>query len=140
MILDTNVLAESIRREPLAPVAGWISAQPADQLFTTTISLAEMLLGVALLPVGRRRARLEEAIARIFQTVFTNRLLAFDEAAARVYAEFPAKRRRAGSPVSVSDAQIVAIARSREARAIVTRNVRDFEGCGLKLINPWHTH
>ena len=137
MILDTNVLAESTRREPLTSVARWIAAQSADQLFVTTVSLAEMLLGIALLPQGHRRTGLEEAITRIFRAVFTNRLLGFDEAAARVYPEYMVNRRRMGLPVSTSDAQIVAIARSQGAHAIVTRNVRDFEGCGISIINPW---
>jgi toxin FitB len=137
MILDTNVLAESTRREPLTSVARWIAAQPADQLFVTTVSLAEMLLGIALLPQEHRRTGLEEAITRIFRTVFTNRLLGFDEAAARVYSQYMVDRRRMGLPVSTSDAQIVAIARSQGAHAIVTRNVRDFEGCGISIINPW---
>ena len=137
LVLDTNVLAEAIRLEPEPAVAEWLTGQPEHDLFTTTVSLAEMAFGVALMPVGKRRAALEQAIEQIFGTVFADRLLAFDEAAARSYPAFAVARQRMGLRISVPDAQIVAIARSRGARGIVTRNVRDFRHCGIEVINPW---
>ena len=137
LVLDTNVLAESVRPEPAQAVADWMRAQPQQELFTTTISLAEMAYGLALMPAGKRRARLEQAVERIFGVAFADRLLPFDEAAARNYPQFGVARHRLGLHVSPADAQIVAIARSRGARGIVTRNVSDFRECGLPLINPW---
>ena len=137
LVLDTNVLAESVRAEPVPAVADWLRAQPRQELFTTTISLAEMAFGVALMPVGKRMASLEQAIERLFGVAFADRLLPFDEAAARRYPEFAVARQRLGLHLAPADAQIVAIARSRGARGIVTRNLSDFRECGLSLINPW---
>jgi toxin FitB len=67
------------------------------------------------------------------------RVLPFDRAAARAFAEFAAMRRRAGRPVQTADLQIAAIARVRNVESLVTRNIADFEGCGVPLINPWLT-
>jgi hypothetical protein len=137
LVLDTNVLAESVRPEPAQAVVDWLSGQRQQDLFTTTISLAEMAFGIALLPVSKRRARLEQVVEQIFGLAFVDRLLPFDEAAARSYPDFAVARQRLGLHVSPADAQIVAIARSRGAEGIVTRNLRDFAQCGLKLIDPW---
>jgi predicted nucleic acid-binding protein len=137
LVLDTDVLAEAVRPEPAPAVAHWLSTHPAQDLYTTTVSLAEMLFSIALMPEGRRRARLEHAVGEVFSVLFGDRLLAFDDAAARSYAAFAAARQRMGLRVSVPDGQIVAIARSHGAEGIVTRNLRDFAHCGLKLIDPW---
>lgn len=138
IILDTNVLSELLRQKPAASVQSWIAAEEMSGLFTTTITEAEMLLGVALLPAGRRRTGLREAVAGLFDGDFAGRVLPFDSSAARAFALVAAERRRAGRPISQLDAQIAAIARSRGAR-IATRNASDFEGCGLDVIDPWHT-
>lgn len=136
IVLDTNVLSEIMRREPDAAVAAWISARPASSLFTTTVTQAEILYGVRLLPSAKRRTRLEAVVGDMFTTDFAGRVLPFDQAAAQVYAEIAVARRRAGRPISQFDAQIAAIARSRDA-GVATRNVADFEGCGIGVIDPW---
>ncbi len=138
IVLDTNVLSEVIRKKPDGTVEAWLEAQPLTRLFTTAITQAEMLLGVALLPGGRRRRDIEKAIAGMFDEDFAGRVLAFDEAAARSYAVIAAARRRAGHPIAQFDAQIAAIAHSRKA-ILATHNTSDFAGCGIEVINPWES-
>jgi predicted nucleic acid-binding protein len=136
IILDTNVLSEMMRPEPNSTVAAWISARPASSLFTTTVTQAEILYGAKLLSSVRRRTRLEAALNEMFASDFAGRILSFDQAAAQAYAEIAAARRRAGRPIAQLDAQIAAIARSRDA-AVATRNVADFERCGIGVIDSW---
>jgi predicted nucleic acid-binding protein len=136
IVLDTNVLSEMMRPKPDSTVAAWISARPASSLFTTTVTQAEILYGLRLLPSTKRRSRLEAAANEMFVTDFAGRVLPFDQAAAQAYAEIAAARRQAGRPITQFDAQIAAIARSRDA-GVATRNVGDFEGCGIGVIDPW---
>jgi len=114
-----------------------MAAQPAPTLFTTTISQAEILYGVAVLPVGRRRVALQEVVVAIFDKEFFGRVLPFDNSSAQAFAEIAATRRRLGRPIGDFDAQIAAIARSRGA-AVATRNVDDFTDCGITVISPWN--
>jgi len=136
IILDTNVLSELIKAHPAPQVERWLDAKPPASLFTTTVTQAEMLYGVAILPVGRRRDLLEHAVKSMFAEDFRGRVLPFDGAAAAAYAAIVAERRRAGRPISQFDAQIVAIARSRGS-AVASRNVKDFDGCGVKIHDPF---
>jgi predicted nucleic acid-binding protein len=135
-LLDTNVLSELLRAEPDGQVLRWFSQQHADALFVSAITQAEMLYGAALLPRGRRRAQLEQALQAMFDEEFARRVLPFDGQAAVAYAALVATRRSAGTPISQFDAQIAAIALTHRA-TLVTRNVGDFGGCGLTIINPW---
>jgi hypothetical protein len=134
-ILDTNVVSEMMRFEPSAIVDGWMAAQPAGELLITSITRAEILYGIEVMPHGKRRESLEQAAGRLYET-FEGRILPFDSDAAPYYAEIVASRRRSGRPIGQSDAQIAAIALSR-GYALATRNAEDFAGCGVKLINPW---
>lgn len=136
IILDTNVLSEVMRPLPTADVLRWLAAQPASRLFTTTITQAEILYGLELLPRGKRRAALESAVEAMFEEDFANRILPFDSDAARVFPPIAASRRALGRPITQSDAQIAAIARSRGA-ALATRNTGDFEHCGILVLDPW---
>ena len=88
--------------------------------------------------MGRRRERLAAEIENMLQEDFAGRLLPFDREAARAYADIGAARRAAGLPIHHANCQIAAIARSRNAD-LATRNVKDFEGCGIAVINPWRT-
>jgi toxin FitB len=135
IVVDTNVLSEEIKPTPARTVHAWFLRQVSGGLFTTTICEAEILLGVALLPDGRRKRDLEVA-ARSVIALFAGRILPFDSAAAAAYADIVAQRRRIGRPIDDFDAQIAAIARSR-GFAIATRNISDFEGTGLSIIDPW---
>jgi predicted nucleic acid-binding protein len=136
IVLDTNVLSELMRSQPAAPVFAWVSAQPRATLYTTSVSKAEVLFGIAVLPEGRRRLALAAAAEAMFADDFEGRVLPFDEAAAVHYAEIVAARRREGRPIEAFDAQIAATARVAGA-GIATRDTGDFAGCGLTLVNPW---
>jgi predicted nucleic acid-binding protein len=136
VILDTNVLSELMKSAPKARVVQWIAAQPARSLFTTSITKAEILYGVMMLPTGRRRRAVEAAVEAMFREDFADRVLSFGGEAALSCARIAWDRRRAGRPISQSDAQIAAIALCAGA-TIATRNVADFEMCGVDVVNPW---
>ena len=136
IVLDTNVLSELMRSAPAESVMRWMAAQPAASLYTTSVTQAEILHGILLLPSGRRRNGFEAAAEAMFKEDFAGRILAFGSDAARLYASIAAERQRAGRPISHFDAQIAATARSAGA-AIATRNVPDYDGCGVKVIDPW---
>jgi toxin FitB len=136
IVLDTNVLSEVISLEPSASVTRWILREQALGLYTTSISQGELLYGVELLPKGRRRSGLHAAILKMLAEDFADRILAFDSEAAESYAHIAASRRMMGRPISEADARIAAIARSHGA-SLATRNARDFEHCGIKVLNPW---
>jgi len=136
IVLDTNVLSELMRPAPSERVVRWVAAQPATSLYTTSVTQAEILHGIMLLPSGRRRIALEAAAEAMFNEDFGGRVLPFGSEAAHPYARIAAERRRAGRPISHFDAQIAAIARSAGA-AIATRNVADYDACGVQVINPW---
>ncbi|MDM0017165.1 type II toxin-antitoxin system VapC family toxin [Variovorax saccharolyticus] len=135
-LLDTNVLSELLRTTPEPKVLAWFSMQPADTLFVSAVTQAEMMLGARLLPAGRRRTALEAALRATFDEDFGTRILPFDSAAVSTYVDIVSVRRAAGRPISQFDAQIAAIARHHGAR-LATRNVGDFEGAGVAIVNPW---
>lgn len=136
ILLDTNVVSELMKPVPARPVAAWAALHAATSLYTTSITEAEILHGVMLLPAGQRRARLQVAAEAMFGEDFRGRVLPFGSEAARAYALIAAQRRRSGRPISHFDAQIAAIGRSTRA-SIATRNTADFEGCGVELVDPW---
>lgn len=136
LMLDTNMLSEIMRPEPDRKIADWIVRQPSDELFTATVCQAEILSGLAIMPNGRRRADLEEAARAMFADDFEGRILPFDAEAASGYAEVFAARRKVGRPSGTVDLMLAAIARVRGA-SVVTRNVADFEGVGVAIVNPW---
>lgn len=136
IVVDTNVVSELMRAAPARKVLSWFSKHPAARLYVTTITVAEVLTGIALLPRGRRRDALEEAAGKMFEEDFAGRCLPFDLLSASHYAAIVASRQRAGRPVATMDAQLAAIARSRGG-ALATRNVGDFEGCDVELMDPW---
>jgi toxin FitB len=136
ILLDTNILSEALRAAPEPRVLDWIGRQAASSLFVTTVTQAEILYGIAILDKGRRRDELAAAALLMFAEDFSGRLLAFDGDAATAFAEIAAARRGMGRPISQFDAQIAAIARSRGA-ILATRNSRDFEHCGIEIVDPW---
>jgi hypothetical protein len=136
ILLDTNVLSALMRREAEATVVGWLDAQPPESVWTTSITVFEVRLGLELLAAGRRRRLLEEAFAKALEEDLENRVAAFDPPAAEAAARIAAERRRAGRPVEVRDVQIAGIAMSRKA-TLATRNLRHFDDLGLNLVDPW---
>ena len=136
IVVDTNVLSEVLRPAPEPRVLAWLTTKPRSALFTTSITRAEILYGVRLMPEGRRRDALVEAVQAIFDEDFAGQVLSFDNDAADCYAEIAAGRRSAGRPISQFDAMIAAVARSRGA-TLASRNGKDFVDCGVTLIDPW---
>ncbi len=136
LMLDTNMLSAMMSAKPAQKVADWIVEQPSEMLYTAAVCQAEILSGIAILPDGRRRTDLAEAARAMFAEDFQGRVLPFDSEAAAAYAKMFALRRKAGGPVGTIDLMLAAIASARGA-SVVTRNVADFEGVGLMIINPW---
>ncbi|MDO9356618.1 MAG: type II toxin-antitoxin system VapC family toxin [Solirubrobacteraceae bacterium] len=135
IVVDSNVLSELMRPEPSPAVEAWALAQRPELMFTTAITVAEVMYGIARLPEGRRKQQLHGVATEIFMA-FSDRVLSFDESAAQRYAVLVAEREAAGTPGSAFDAQIAAICLDHVA-PLATHNVKDFEGCGLTLIDPW---
>jgi toxin FitB len=136
-IIDTNVISEIMASSPSEATLAWFAqARTADELFITTITVAEILYGVELLPPGKRRDRLNSEAEATFGQDFGGRILEFDEMAARQFAQIASSRRKAGRPIAEFDAQIAAIAHVHGA-ILATRNTSDFEGCGIRVVNPW---
>ena len=136
IILDTNVLSESIRPMPDKQVVAWMAAQPASSLFTTTVVEAELLYGVGLLADGARKEALASAVKAIFEVDLAGRVISFDSDCAKAFAEIAVSRKISGQAISQFDAMIAAATRSRGA-TLATRNQRDFADCGVEIINPW---
>ena len=136
IILDTNIVSEFMTSPPASAVLNWLNAQETTSLFLTTITIAEIGFGLRIMPKGRRRDLLTERFEQFVTTAFEQRILSFDEDAARVYGEVLGYRREIGRPISSLDGQIAAIARSR-GFSVATRNIKDFEDCQVDLINPF---
>ena len=135
-VLDTNVVSELIRPIPEPAVVAWIAAREASRLFLTALSEAELRFGVAIMPAGARRDVVGTAIDALLREDFSGRILPFDSPAAAAYAELAASRRAAGRRAAHADAQIAAVASAR-GMSVVTRNVADFTGMGVEVVDPW---
>ncbi len=135
IILDTNVVSEMMRPVPQPVVVKWFGTQSSEDVHVTAVTMAEILFGIELIPAGKRREALQAAADKTFE-VFAGRILPFDDRAARAFSSISSSRRKRGQPVSQFDAQIAAIARSNGA-TLATRDVNDFAGCGVRLVNPW---
>lgn len=138
IVLDTNVVSELARPRPAPEVVDWVDAQNAADLVITAVTAAEIRTGVALLSTGRRRRQIAERMEALITETFAGYVLAFDVDSAEHYAIVVATRTHAGRPVSGLDAQIAAICVQHSA-TLATRNIDDFAGLGLSLVNPWLT-
>jgi len=137
ILLDTNVLSDLMRRTPTTEVLDWFDRQRNAAYFVSAITRAEILLGIALLPAGKRRDGLALAAEQMFNEDFVGRMLPFDGNCAAEYALLVAERTRRGYPISTEDGQIAATALSHDL-SLATRNVKDFKGIdGLTVVNPW---
>lgn len=134
IVLDTNVLSEPLRREPEPVVLQWL-AHPTEAFALSTVSMGELLTGARLLPLGRRRDALGDAIESLLES-FAGAVLDYDERAARAYAELTEQSRTVGRPIGVEDGMIAAICIANSA-TLATRNIKDFDGLGVELVNPW---
>lgn len=136
IVLDTNVLSELMRHVPDPHVLAWVGTRSRKELHITSVTQAEILYGIHVLPLGKRRTLLKEAALAMFREEFAGHILPFDQLAASCYAELTAARRLAGRPIEPFDALIAATALTVGA-TVATRNLDDFTGCGLTLIDPW---
>jgi toxin FitB len=135
IILDTNVVSELMRPEPTPGVASWVRDRDRRELRTTAVTLAEVRYGIARLPDGRRKQVLLAAADEIF-SAFADQVLPVDAAAAEHYAVIASSREQTGKPIAGFDALIAAVCRSQGA-TLATRNVSDFDGTGIEIIDPW---
>ena len=136
ILLDTNIFSEGMRASPEPRVIAWLNDQDTRSVHVSSVTVGEICYGLAVMPAGRRRRFLESRFETVLQEGFAHRVLSLDEAAARLYGGIMSGRRSAGRPISVPDGQIAAIARANSC-ALATRNIRDFEDCGIDLINPF---
>ena len=136
ILLDTNVLSELMRAKPAPQVLEWVDAQPVGDLVITSITVAEILYGIARMPDGKRKQGLLDVASVMFDEDFAGNILPFDADAAVHYAEIAAETEAKGQVVDMADAQIAAIGRLHDA-VIATRNVRHFETLGVALVDPW---
>lgn len=136
IVLDTNVISEPLRQAPEYRVIEWIDAQPVETLYLSAITVAELRFGVASLPVGKRRDRLQESLEKRALPLFAGRVLPFDMSASQSYGELMAKARTAGLAIGTADGYIAATA-AANGMMVATRDVSPFEVAGVDVINPW---
>ena len=136
ILLDTNVISEPQRQKPNTHVLKWIDAQALETLYLSVITVAELRAGIALLPMGKRRTTLHDNLENRLLPMFANRVLSFDMAATKTYAQLLAKSRAAGLAIETADAFIAAVALSNSF-TVATRDTGPFEAVGLHVINPW---
>jgi predicted nucleic acid-binding protein len=137
ILLDTNVFSALMQRDPDQTVVTWLDDQPSESIWTTSITVFEVRMGLELLAKGRRRSHLEQEFDRLLAEDLDGRVQLFDRAAAGAAGTIAASRQRAGRIVEIRDVQIAGIASARKA-TLATRNVRHFEDLGIQLVNPWH--
>ena len=136
IILDTNLISELISDTPHERVMEWLATFPAQSLYLSSITVAEMRYGVELMAEGKRRAALEESINALIEREYENRILPFDHLAGDIYGVLAARLRRRGVNIDQNDAMIAAIA-LRYDIPVATRNVKHFAPCGVTVINPF---
>ncbi|EKE76027.1 type II toxin-antitoxin system VapC family toxin [Oceanibaculum indicum] len=135
ILLDTNIVSEAIKPEPHPSVLAWLDEQAAETLFLSSITVAELLFGIGVLPKGKRKETLAERIARLLSQ-FADRILPFDTEAARHYADLAVQARTAGRGFPTPDGYIAAIA-AAHGFAVATRDTSAFTAAGLTVIDPW---
>jgi predicted nucleic acid-binding protein len=138
IILDTNVISEPMRALADPVVIDWLDAQVPETLFLTSVNLGEILIGIAMLPSGKRRRGMEQAARALQEKLFAGRFLSFDREAAIAFALLGSRAAAKGFAISVADCQIAAIAAVHEF-AVATRDTKPFVAAGIRVINPW-TH
>ena len=138
ILLDTNVISEPQRHKPNARALDWLDAQALETLRLSAITVAELRAGIALMSAGKRRDILHENLEKRLLPMFANRVLSFDMACTKAYAELLAKSRAAGLAIDAADAFIAAIALAN-GFTVATRDTGAFEAAGLDVINPWET-
>ncbi len=136
IVLDTNVVAEPMKKSGDPAVRAWLDRQAAETLYLTATSLSELLVGIEILPDGKRKKGLGAALAELLDKLFGERILPFDKHAATTYASLVSIARNCGRVISVADAQIAAIA-AVHGFTLATRDTGPFKAVGVPIVNPW---
>ena len=136
ILVDTNVISEIMKVAPSEVVLDWLNDQKSTDLYISAITIGEIEYGLRILPTGKRQVQLKDRFERFVALAFAQRILAFDEPAARIYGGILGSRKEIGRPMSIPDGQIAATARAR-GLAVATRNTSDFVDCGIDLIDPF---
>lgn len=136
ILIDTNVISELWKAEPNPVVLDWVDAQSVETLYLSAVTVAELRFGVAAMPEGKRRTIYQERLEKEVLPAFTGRVLPFDLAASRAYADLMAGARLAGKAIGKADGYIAATA-SACGLMVATRDINPFEAAGLKFVNPW---
>jgi predicted nucleic acid-binding protein len=136
IILDTNVVSEPSRQLPDRAVREWIDTNDPNDLYICTPVLAELRYGVERLDAGRRRERLRRWVDQLETERFHDRILPFDQKAARAFAQIVVERNRSGRPIAPMDALIAAITLANNA-LLATRDIGGFSGLGFEIVNPF---
>lgn len=135
IVLDTNVVSEAMKPEPHPHVRAWLNDQAAETLHLSSVTLAELLFGIAALPVGKRKDMLAQALDGLMG-LFRDRVLPFDIDAARCHAELAVTAKIGGRGFPTPDGYIAAIAASR-GFIVASRDTAPYEAAGVSVINPW---
>ena len=135
IVLDTNVVSEAMKPEPNPAVRAWLNDQAAEILYLSSVTLAELLFGIAALPAGKRKDMLAQALDGLMG-LFRDRVLPFDTDAARHYAELAVSARKSGRGFPTPDGYIAAIAASR-GFIVASRDKAPYEAANVAVINPW---
>jgi len=135
IVLDTNVVSEAMKPQPDGAVRAWLNEQAAETLYLSSVTLGELLFGIAALPSNKRKTLLANALDGLIG-LFEGRVLPFDVNAARHYSELAATARKAGRGFPTPDGYIAAIAASR-GFIVASRDTSPYEAGGLQVINPW---
>ena len=136
ILLDTNVVSEPLKAAGDTNVLAWIDAQIIETLYLSTISLAELRFGIAVLPEGKRRDTLHFSLEQRVLPLFAGRILPFDDLASQSYATLRARARVDGQAIAPADGYIAAIAATHRF-AVATRDTSPFDAVDLAVINPW---
>ena len=137
ILLDTNVVSEMMRDRPEPRVVAWLNRQIAEDLALSSVSLSEVLLGIAALPDGRRKIALSQSFGAQMATLFGPRILPFDAAAAKAYALLVSQARALGRAIGRADREIAAIAMVH-GLVVASRDIAPFDAAGLVVVNPWN--
>lgn len=135
IILDTNVISEAMKPEPSVPVQAWLNDQAVETLYLSSVTMAELLFGIAALPSGKRKEMLEQALKGLM-SLFRGRVLPFDIDAAHHYAELAVTAKNNGRGFPTPDGYIAAIAASRKF-TVASRDIAPYSAAGVSVINPW---
>ncbi len=136
IVLDTNVVSEPMKAQGDPAVTAWLDRQVADTLYLTATSLSELLVGIELLPEGRRRSGLDTALAELVTKLFGSRILPFDQQAAMIYPKLVGRARTVGHAITFAEGQIAAIA-AAHGFTVATHDTVTFAAAGVPIINPW---